>query len=163
LGAIRLFTAIGTVAVVLAVAHLVRRTIGAQIRDVDVRYRARKFVTLFSYLLAALAFLSVFSDRLNGLSVAFGVAGAGIALALQEVIASIAGWIAISVGGFYSTGDRVQVGGINSQNERGREHTRVRDPRALRSRRTLASESAVAWPTIDSARAVQSRSLTTAF
>jgi small-conductance mechanosensitive channel len=40
------------------------------------------------------------------------VAGAGIAFALQEVIASVAGWIAISFGGFYSTGDRVQVGGI---------------------------------------------------
>ena len=54
----------------------------------------------------------VFSDRLGGLTVAFGVAGAGIAFALQEVIASIAGWAAISFGAFYSTGDRVQLGGI---------------------------------------------------
>jgi len=44
--------------------------------------------------------------------VAFGVAGAGIAFALQEVIASIAGWVAISFGGFYRPGDRVQLGGI---------------------------------------------------
>jgi small-conductance mechanosensitive channel len=39
-----------------------------------------------------------------------GVAGAGIAFALQEVIASFAGWLAIMFGGF--TGDRVQLGGI---------------------------------------------------
>ncbi len=110
--ALRLFTATGAVLLVLTVAYLLRRAIGSQIRDVDVRYRARKFVTLTSYLLAVLAFLSVFSDRLSGLSVAFGVAGAGVAFALQEVIASIAGWIAISIGGFYSTGDRVQLGGI---------------------------------------------------
>jgi small-conductance mechanosensitive channel len=44
--------------------------------------------------------------------VAIGVAGAGIAFALQEVIGSVAGWIAISFGGFYRPGDRVQVGGI---------------------------------------------------
>ena len=54
----------------------------------------------------------MFSDKLGGFTVAFGVAGAGIAFALQEVIASVAGWVAISVGNFYSPGDRVQVGGI---------------------------------------------------
>ena len=43
---------------------------------------------------------------------ALGVAGAGITFALQEVIASFAGWIAIMFGGFYKTGDRVQLGGI---------------------------------------------------
>ncbi len=49
---------------------------------------------------------------MGGLTVAFGVAGAGIAFALQEVIASIAGWVAISFGSFYKPGDRVQLGGI---------------------------------------------------
>ncbi|MBP2284691.1 small-conductance mechanosensitive channel [Flavobacterium sp. CG_23.5] len=41
-----------------------------------------------------------------------GVAGAGIAFALQEVIASFVGWLAILFGNFYNTGDRVQLGGI---------------------------------------------------
>ena len=49
---------------------------------------------------------------MGGLTVALGVAGAGIAFALQEVIASFAGWLAIMFGGFYKTGDRVQLGGI---------------------------------------------------
>jgi small-conductance mechanosensitive channel len=44
--------------------------------------------------------------------VALGVAGAGIAFALQQVIISIAGWIALSFGQFYAIGDRVQLGGI---------------------------------------------------
>ena len=54
----------------------------------------------------------VYSDKLGNLTVAFGVAGAGIAFALQEVIASVAGWLAIMFGGFYNIGDRVKVGGI---------------------------------------------------
>jgi small-conductance mechanosensitive channel len=58
--------------------------------------------------------VSVFSDRLGQSTVAFGVAGAGFAFALQEVIASVAGWLAVSWGGFYRTGDRVQLGGIKS-------------------------------------------------
>ena len=54
----------------------------------------------------------VFSDRLGSLTVALGVAGAGITFALQEVIVSLAGWFAISFAGFYKNGDRVQLGGI---------------------------------------------------
>ena len=54
----------------------------------------------------------MFSDRLGGLTVAFGVAGAGVAFALQEVIASVAGWLAVTFGSFYKVGDRVMLGGI---------------------------------------------------
>jgi small-conductance mechanosensitive channel len=51
---------------------------------------------------------------LSSLTVALGVAGAGagIAFALQEVIASVAGWIALSFGQFYAVGDPVQLGSI---------------------------------------------------
>ena len=54
----------------------------------------------------------ILRDKLGNLTVAFGVAGAGIAFALQEVIASIAGWVAVSFSNFYSVEDRVQLGGI---------------------------------------------------
>ncbi|HAT64290.1 MAG TPA: transporter, partial [Flavobacteriaceae bacterium] len=54
----------------------------------------------------------VYSNKLGGLTVALGVAGAGIAFSLQEVITSFAGWLAIILGGFYKSGDRVQLGGI---------------------------------------------------
>lgn len=46
------------------------------------------------------------------LTVVFGAVGAGVAFALQEVITSIAGWIAISFGQFYSVGDRIKLAGI---------------------------------------------------
>jgi Mechanosensitive ion channel, beta-domain len=98
--------------VVYIVVRVVRRALGRSIEDVDTRYRARKFVTLFGYLLGATVVAVAFSDRLGNIAVALGVAGAGIAFALQGVVASIAGWAAISAGGFYSPGDRVQIGKI---------------------------------------------------
>lgn len=82
------------------------------IRDSSTRYQVRKFIGFVGYLIVILLLISGFSDKLGQVSVIFGVVGAGIAFALQEVIASIAGWIAISFGGFYRPGDRVQVGGI---------------------------------------------------
>ncbi|MDD2901277.1 MAG: mechanosensitive ion channel family protein [Syntrophales bacterium] len=83
-----------------------------RVKDSQSRYRARKLINVFGYLTAILVLAIAFKDRLGGLTIAFGVAGAGIAFALQEVIASVAGWVALSFGNFYDTGDRVQLGGI---------------------------------------------------
>ena len=101
-----------TLLVTFAVVKFAQRSLGRYVKGVDTRYRARKVVSFLGYLAALVIISIVFSDKLGGFTVAFGVAGAGIAFALQEVIASVAGWAAISVGSFYSPGDRVQVGGI---------------------------------------------------
>lgn len=82
------------------------------IRDQDHRYRIRKMLDFVGYFLMIFLLTVIYSNKLGGLTVALGVAGAGIAFALQEVIASVAGWLAIMFAGFYKTGDRVQLGGI---------------------------------------------------
>lgn len=83
-----------------------------QIRDIDNRHRARKLAAFGGYFISIVLIASVYSDQLSGLTVILGAAGVGIAFALQEVIASFAGWLTIMFGGFYRTGDRVQLGGI---------------------------------------------------
>jgi small-conductance mechanosensitive channel len=101
--------AIGAVYVVV---KFLQRSVARYVVDSANRYRARKLLTFVGYLAGVAVLLTVFSDRLAGLTVVFGIAGAGVAFALQEVIASVAGWVAISFGNFYSPGDRVQLGGI---------------------------------------------------
>ncbi len=91
---------------------LLKRTVGNYITDSDTRYKTKKFINFFVYLLVAILLAVIFSEKLGGFTVALGVAGAGIAFALQEVIASVAGWLAILFAGFYKTGDRIQLGGI---------------------------------------------------
>jgi small-conductance mechanosensitive channel len=108
----KLIAALIGLSIVYALSRMSQRTVGRYVKDVNTRYRARKFVTFLGYLGAAGVLLTIFGDRLGGLTVALGVAGAGIAFALQEVIASVAGWVAVSFGNFYSPGDRVQLGGI---------------------------------------------------
>jgi small-conductance mechanosensitive channel len=78
----------------------------------DARYKVRKFVVFCGYL-AILLFLAIlFEDRLGRLSFALGVAGAGVAVALQDVLASIAGAFSIGFSKLYTVGDRVQIGDI---------------------------------------------------
>jgi small-conductance mechanosensitive channel len=103
--------AIGVVVIYVLVAF-VHRAATRYVADSETRYRARKLTAFLGYVAGFLLLASIFSDRFGQLTVALGVAGAGIAFALQEVIASVAGWVAISFGAFYRPGDRVQVGGI---------------------------------------------------
>jgi len=102
---------IGGILVIVTISRIIQRSL-RRLENNDNRYRLRKFVNAFGMFAAIVLVLVVFSDRLGNLTVALGVAGAGIAFALQEVIASIAGWVALSFGKFYSAGDRVQLGGI---------------------------------------------------
>lgn len=98
--------------VIYSIVRFLKQATGKYVKDPDSRYRTKKILSFLGYLAMIVLLATIFSDRLSKLTVAFGVAGAGIAFALQEVIASIAGWVAISLGGYFSVGDRVQMGGI---------------------------------------------------
>lgn len=90
----------------------IQRKIVPRVRDNDQKYKLKKVAAFAGYALVIILAIVIYQNKLGGLTVALGVAGAGIAFALQEVIASIAGWMAIMFGGFFKTGDRVQLGGI---------------------------------------------------
>ena len=100
------------IAIIWVLIKAIQKNWFSKIKDNDNRYRAKKFSSFIGYFLTLVLITVIYSDKLGGLTVALGVAGAGIAFALQEVIASFAGWLAIMFGGFYKTGDRVQLGGI---------------------------------------------------
>lgn len=89
-----------------------QRSAARRIESAHTVHTVNRLISMLGWLVAFLMITTVFKDRLGNLTVALGVAGAGIAFALQEVIASLAGWVALSLGNFYSVGDRVKLGGI---------------------------------------------------
>lgn len=102
---------IGIVIINLLVGAL-QRQVAKHINAKETRYRIRRGLTFTGYFSIIVLIIGTFSNQLQNITVALGVASAGIAFALQEVIVSIAGWIALSFGQFYRIGDRVQLGGI---------------------------------------------------
>ncbi len=100
------------VALIWTLMKFLKARFAGRMEHADAKYRVRKLFDVGGYLLVLVLITVVYSDKLSGFTVALGVAGAGIAFALQEVIASVAGWLAVMFGGFYRTGDRVQLGGI---------------------------------------------------
>ncbi len=93
-----------------AVFHMLEQTLPRRFGRADARYKVRKFIVFSGYLLILFFLAILFEDRLGRLSFAVGVAGAGVAVALQDVLASIAGAFSIGFSKLYKVGDRVQIG-----------------------------------------------------
>jgi small-conductance mechanosensitive channel len=108
----KLATILIGIIVIWLVIKAVQRNFISKLKDSNNRYKTKKISTFAGYLFSVILIAIVYSNKLGGFTIALGVAGAGITFALQEVIASFAGWLAILFGGFYKTGDRVQLGGI---------------------------------------------------
>jgi len=102
---------IALVLIVLSV-RVLQEVISNRIEDREARFRTRKLIVGLGYFAFFMSVLMIFGPKMSNLAVTAGVASAGLAFALQEVIASFAGYIAISFGGFFRVGDRVELGGI---------------------------------------------------
>jgi len=106
----KLVCAVLGILVIHALFRLLERKLPSHFHERDMRYRARKAIVFVGYLVAIGFITILFEDRLGQVSFALGVAGAGLVVALQDVIASMAGWFAVGWTNLYSIGDRVQIG-----------------------------------------------------
>ena len=89
---------------------VLEQTLPRRFGRADSRYKVRKFVIFSGYLVILLFLALLFEDRLGRLGFALGLIGAGVAVALQDVLASLAGAFAIGFSKLYMAGDRVQIG-----------------------------------------------------
>ncbi|HXD78554.1 MAG TPA: mechanosensitive ion channel domain-containing protein [Puia sp.] len=108
----KLVLLLGCFTLLWVLLRFIRGLVTNKIQDHDRRYRTKKLIDFAKYISLILLIVILFGNNTNNLSVPLGIAGAGIAFALQEVITSVAGWLAVVFGGFYRTGDRIQLGGI---------------------------------------------------
>jgi small-conductance mechanosensitive channel len=90
--------------------RVLEQTLPRRFGQADARYKVRKFLVFTGYFTILLFVTILFEDRLGRLSFAVGIAGAGVAVALQDVVASLAGAFAIGFSRLYTAGDRVQIG-----------------------------------------------------
>lgn len=92
--------------------RLLRAAVDRQVEDPSARYRLARVIGIGGWIAAFLLVVNSFAGSLSGLFASLSIIGAGVAFALQEVIASAAGRLALTTGRFYRVGDRVQLGGI---------------------------------------------------
>jgi small-conductance mechanosensitive channel len=89
--------------------RILERTLPPHFGYGDQRYHVRKMVTAAAYIIILTFITILFADRLKHVGFAVGLFGAGVVVALQDVIASFGGFIAIGFSNLYRVGDRIQV------------------------------------------------------
>ncbi len=93
------------------IAHLLVLVVNNTVRDLKKRHILRKVIVyVFIFLFFVVAGRRVIS-HLN-LSLVLGIASAGIAMALQEAVLCIAGWLFILIKKPYDLGDRIEINGV---------------------------------------------------
>ena len=93
-------------------ARLARRVVGENIQDVNRRHGLRKWIG-YGYALLLVAFaVALFADFLAGLGTVLALLLAGIAVALQDILKSVVGWLYLSSRAGVSVGSRVEVNGV---------------------------------------------------
>ncbi len=73
---------------------------------------AKLIYTTAGYIIILIFLAALFADHLKNVGFAVGFLGAGVIVALQDVIASFGGFIVIGFSNLYRVGDRVQVNEI---------------------------------------------------
>ncbi len=98
--------------IILLISWFIRNRINKKISDNTNRYRIKKLVRIGSYVLIIFLILILFTGSFQYFTVSIGLISAAIAFALQEVVLSIAGWVAIFSSNIYKTGDRIKINNI---------------------------------------------------
>ncbi|MEZ5247167.1 MAG: mechanosensitive ion channel [Acidimicrobiales bacterium] len=100
-------------AVALLVTWSLGRGVGRAFDDPQQSYNARRLIRAGGWLALLVALILIWRPLDGNLAPALGLATAGVAFAMQEVIGAIAGWFNITFGSIFRVGDRVQMAGVH--------------------------------------------------
>ncbi len=94
----------------LLLVIIARIVLARVIREPELRYTVNKAFSLATTLIVVFGMMFIFADQFSSLLTLFGFAVAGLAIALQEIVASFAAWFFIRGSRGYTTRDWVQIG-----------------------------------------------------
>ncbi len=106
----RLALSLAAVFGVWLVRRIIVRIVAPGLEDPRTRYQWTKGTTYVAYAVAILLLGQIWLSSIRNLGTFFGLITAGLAIALKDLVASLAGWLFIVVRHPFSVGDRIQIG-----------------------------------------------------
>lgn len=106
----RILTSLLIIFVLWFLRFLLLRIVWGRTEDVQVRYRWQKTSVYVIAVLGILLIGRVWFEGIQSLATYLGLVSAGIAIALKDLVTSLAGWVFIIVRRPFLVGDRIQIG-----------------------------------------------------
>ncbi len=106
----QVMTTLALLLVFAALRFIALRTLERQVQDTKALYQWRKTISYVTAILAFLAIGSIWFQGFASISTFLGLLSAGLAIALQDPIVNLAGWLFIILRRPFEVGDRVQIG-----------------------------------------------------
>jgi small-conductance mechanosensitive channel len=100
----------GVLLVVLLLRGLLLRVAARRVEDVTRHYYIRRTITYATTGVLILGVGRIWFTGFGGLATFLGLLGAGVAIALGDLLANLAGWLFILIRRPFEVGDRVQIG-----------------------------------------------------
>lgn len=94
------------------VLFFVRRFINSLHLSLEKKHRARKHANLIGSIIFLVLLVPLWAGTSHQWTTILSVVGAGIALALHDVLLNLAGWAYISIRHPFRTGDRIEIDGV---------------------------------------------------
>ena len=88
-----------------------RHVLLSRAHSVTDRHKVRRTIYWSKFGLCLLAIVLIWGTRVENLGVFLGIVGAGLALSLQEILLSVAGWLYLVAKRPFDVGDRVEIQG----------------------------------------------------
>lgn len=98
------------IAAVFAIRRGVLAIVHGRTDDSELRYRWGKISANVGFTLAALMLVQIWFTAIRSIGTFLGLLSAGLAIALKDIVADLAGWIFIMWRRPFDVGDRIQIG-----------------------------------------------------
>ena len=107
---IKLIESIALIIVIWLFKILIIKLINKNISDIKTQYHWRKLINSTIFIIILILVVRILFKGAQSLVTYFGLLSAGVAIALKDVLANLAGWLYIITRRPFNAGDRVQIG-----------------------------------------------------
>jgi small-conductance mechanosensitive channel len=106
----KIISTIVLIVIIALVRLLITRLTARRVQDLGKRYIAAKAARYLLGIVMIVGVLRIWVGGLSGFVTYLGIVSAGIAIALQDPVVGLVGWLYIIVRKPFTTGDRIQIG-----------------------------------------------------
>ena len=101
---------VGIILALYLIRRVAVRAISRRIEDPELQFRSSRVATYVTTMVGILVLIPIWVERVQDIATFLGIIGAGLVIALAEVVLNFVGWIYITLRHPFKVGDRIEIG-----------------------------------------------------